>query len=145
MPTDVWHNTRAYLLSQIPELARDSSDHDLLLRLDDEDWILELGPDGILRCQAGYELEDMRSILSDGTAEDLGNDELAKQVKFYLQQATAKYRPWLLQHGCEERVEMTGDYVAVSFEKPVELNDPKKLLDLIRSYQARFRSSGTSG
>lgn len=137
--TDSWAETRAYVLDHIPEFAHDSTDDVLMLRLDDEDWVLEVTSDGLLRCQAGYDLDEMKSILSDGTAEDLGNDELAKQVKFYLQQTTARHRPWLLQHGYVERVEMTGSYVVVSFEQPVNLRNPEDLVDRIRALRARFR------
>lgn len=110
----------------------------LTLELDDEDWQLEITPTGLLVCQAGYALEDMQSLLSDGTAEDLGSDELAKQAKFYIQQVVVKYRDRLIKDGFNERVEMNDEYVAVFFERPVDFDDLQELEHLIARYRRQF-------
>ena len=113
----------------------------LTLELDDEDWQLEITPAGLLVCQAGYALEDMQSLLSDGTAEDLGSDELAKQAKFYIQQVVAKYRTRLIKDGFNERVEMNDEYVAVFFERPIDFNDLPELERLIAQYRRQFSAT----
>jgi len=95
----------------------------------------------MLICQAGYSLEDMESLLSDGTPEDLGSDELAKQAKFYIQQVVSKYRSRLKQDGFTERTEMTDEYVAVLFERQVDLDNLPALDALINQYQKRFTAS----
>ena len=82
----------------------------------------------------------MQSLLSDGTAEDLGSDELAKQTKFYIQQLVAKHRDRLKQDGFTERMEMNDDYVAVFFERRVDLKNLSKLDHLIAQYQQQFRT-----
>ena len=113
----------------------------LTLELDDEDWQLEITPAGLLVCQAGYALEDMQSLLSDGTAEDLGSDELAKQAKFYIQQVVAKYRDRLISDGFSERVEMNDEYVAVFFERPVDFDNLLELEHLIARYRQQFAAT----
>ena len=113
----------------------------LTLELDDEDWQLEITPAGVLVCQAGYALEDMQSLLSDGTAEDLGSDELAKQAKFYIQQVVSKYRDRLIDDGFNERIEMNDEYVAVFFERPVDFDNPSELEQLIARYQRQFAAT----
>jgi hypothetical protein len=72
-------------------------------------------------------MEDMKSMLSDGTPEDLGTDELAKQAKFYLQQTVSKHRPKLMSQGFTERIEMNECHVAAHYERQVDFG---KLPDL---------------
>lgn len=102
------------------------------LQLPNEDWMLELTPDGRLLCQTGMAIEDIQSLLSDGTPEDLGTDELAKQAKYYLQPTVGKFRKTLLEAGFEENTEMTDAYVAVTFERAVDF---QKLSDVIQAIQ----------
>ena len=66
-----WAQVRTSLLEHIPGWLDASPEEALTLQLDDDDWLLEITPTGLLVLQAGYTLEDMQSILSDGTAEDL--------------------------------------------------------------------------
>lgn len=110
----------------------------LTLELENEDWQLEVTPAGFLICQAGYALEDVQSLLSDGTAEDLGGDELAKQAKFYIQQVVSKYRGSLKKDGFTERVEMNEEYVAAFFERAIDLDNLPELEQLIARYQRHF-------
>ena len=110
----------------------------LTLELENEDWQLEVTPAGFLICQAGYALEDVQSLLSDGTAEDLGSDELAKQAKFYIQQVVSKYRNGLKKDGFTERVEMNEEYVAAFFERAIDLDNLLELEQLITRYQRHF-------
>jgi hypothetical protein len=103
----------------------------LALALDDENWMLELTPDGRVICQAGIDMDDLKSLLSDGTPEDLGTDELAKQAKYYLQPVAAKVRKAFLGAGFEETTEMNDEYVAVTFHRPVDLSKPDDIADLV--------------
>ena len=135
-----WQNVQSHLKKTVPGFVQYEPDGALTLELDDGDWQLEVTPQGQLICQAGYALEDMQSLLSDGTAEDLGSDELAKQAKFYIQQVVAKYRDRLKLDGFIERIEMNDDYVAVFFERHVDLKDLSKLDQLIAQYQQQFRA-----
>ncbi len=135
-----WVSARSALLSEISEWFDSSESEPLTLCLPDEDWLLEITPDGRLVCVAGYDLDDMKSMLSDGTAEDLGSDELAKQVKFFLQQTTAKYRRKLLAEGFTERIEMNDDFVAAHFEQNIDLGALAEVCQKIQTAQSWFRS-----
>jgi len=139
--SDLWDHAQAYLKKTYPKFVQYEERGALTLELDDEDWQLEVTPQGMLICQAGYSLEDMESLLSDGTPEDLGSDELAKQAKFYIQQVVSKYRSRLKQDGFTERTEMTDEYVAVLFERQVDLDNLPALDALINQYQKRFTAS----
>ena len=135
-----WQIVESHLKKTVPGFVQYEPGGALTLELADEDWQLEVTPQGQLICQAGYALEDMQSLLSDGTAEDLGSDELAKQAKFYIQQVVAKYRDRLKQDGFIERTEMNDDYVAVFFERNVDLKNLPMLDHLIAQYQQQFGS-----
>ena len=136
-----WDHARKFLIEKFSASSQVTSVGSLSIDVDDEDWLLEVTPEGLLVCQSGYDLDDMKSVLSDGTAEDLGSDELAKQAKFYLQQTVSKYRARLIQDGFTERIEMNDEYVAMMFERPVNLDQLDDLERVIRQYQARFSSS----
>ena len=139
--SEAWELTRDFLTKKFPNCHQSDPSGPLTFELDNEEWILEISSTGTLACQSGYALEDMKSILSDGTAEDLGTDELAKQAKFYLQQATSKYRNRLKQEGFTERTEMNDEYVAVMFEREVSLDRLDELEQTIRRYQTFFSAA----
>ena len=71
-----WSEIRTELCRKEPTLYELEPGGALGLTLDD-DWIMELTPDGRLICQTGMDMEDIQSLLSDGTPEELGTDELA--------------------------------------------------------------------
>jgi uncharacterized protein YegL len=77
-------------------------------------------------------MEDVKSLLSDGTPEDLGTDELAKQAKYYLQPAVSRVRKAFLGAGFEENTEMNETYVAVTFHRPVDFGKLDELMEAIR-------------
>jgi hypothetical protein len=83
-----WEETRAKLMQSEPAFYELEPGGSLALPLSDEAWMLELTPDGRLICQTGMDMDDIQSLLSTGTPEDLGTDELAKQAKYYLQPAS---------------------------------------------------------
>ena len=132
----LWDEARAFLTRTFPNCHQSDPSGPITFDLDNEEWNLEISSNGVLACQSGFDLEDMKSILSDGTAEDLGSDELAKQAKFYLQQTVSKYRNRLKQEGLTERTEMTEEYVAVMFEREIKFDSLQELEQTIRRYQA---------
>lgn len=134
----IWDEARVFLKQKFPNCYQLNPNSPLTFELDNEEWVLEITADGLLACQSGYDLEDMKSVLSDGTAEDLGSDELAKQAKFYLQQAVSKYRNRLKQDGFAERTEMNEEYVAIMFERFIPLERLDELEQTIRHYQTLF-------
>ena len=136
-----WDKAREFLTKKFPNCHQLDPSGPLTFDLDNEEWTLEISPTGILACQSGYDLEDMKSILSDGTAEDLGSDELAKQAKFYLQQTVSKFRNRLKQEGFTERTEMNEEYVAVMFERKINFEPLDELERTVTRFQALFSSS----
>jgi hypothetical protein len=130
--TPVWERLRSQLQQQAPDLYELEPGGALALPLGDEGWLLEITPDGRVICQYGMDMEDIKSLLSDGTPEDLGTDELAKQAKWYIQPAAAKFRQTLKGAGFEENVEMTDEYVAVLFQRQVDIRKPDELVQTVR-------------
>ncbi|MBU6432599.1 MAG: hypothetical protein KJS98_04710 [Nitrospirae bacterium] len=123
---------RASLAPAFPQLLELEPGGALAMELGSDGWLLELTPDGRLLCQYGMALEDVMTLLSDGTPEDLGTDEIAKQAKYYIQPAVSKYRAILLKSGFSEQTEMNDEYVAVRFERSVDLTNPMAVQDLMR-------------
>ena len=127
-----WASLRASLAPTFPQLLELEAGGALSMDLGSDGWLLELTPDGRLLCQYGMALDDVMTLLSDGTPEDLGTDEIAKQAKYYIQPEVSKYRPVLLKSGFSEQTKMTDDYVAALFERNVDLTNPVAVQDLMR-------------
>jgi len=115
-----WEETRSKLMQSEPAFYELEPGGSLALSLGDEAWMLEVTPDGRVICQTGMDMDDIQSLLSTGTPEDLGTDELAKQAKYYLQPAVTKYRKLLIGAGFEENTEMNDQYVAATFQRVMD-------------------------
>jgi hypothetical protein len=127
-----WEAFKASLAPAFPRLIELEPGGPMAMELGHDGWLLELTPDGKLLCQYGMALDDVMTLLSDGTPEDLGTDEIAKQAKYYIQPAVAMYRAILLQSGFSERTEMNDNYVAACFERNVDMANPLAAQDLMR-------------
>lgn len=127
-----WNALKASLISAFPQLMEVEAGGALTMDLGPDGWLLELTPDGRLLCQYGMALDDAMTLLSDGTPEDLGTDEIAKQAKYYIQPAVSKYRAVLLKSGFSEESEITDEYVAARFERAVDVTNPPAVQDLMR-------------
>lgn len=139
-PVPNWEGIRATLQREEPTFYDIEPGGALGLALDDAEWLLELTPDGRLICQTGLDMEDIQSLLSDGTPEELNTDELAKQAKYYLQPSVSKFRDALLHAGFQESTEMTEQYVAATFQRPVDLHNLSDVMAHVRWCQERFKS-----
>ena len=140
MPTKPsWQDIRSQLMQTEPAFYELEPGGSLALPLGDEAWMLEVTPDGNLICQTGMDMEDIQSLLSDGTPEDLGTDELAKQAKYYLQPTVAKRRKSLLGAGFAERTDMTDEYVAVAFQRAVDFAQVDEVRRMVTWCQQQFR------
>jgi hypothetical protein len=128
----VWAKLRADLMRSFPQFYELESNGPLVMDLGEDGWLLEVRPDGKVLCQYGVAMEDVMAMMSEGTPEDLGTDEVAKQAKYFLQPAVAKYRALLLQSGFIEETEMTDEFVAVTFARGADLQNRTKLEDLLR-------------
>ncbi len=127
----LWPQARAALTKAFPQCYELESGGPLALDLGQDGWLLEIKPEGKLVCQFGVAMDDVMSLMSDGTPEDLGTDEVAKQAKYFIQPAVAKYRALLLQSGFAEESEMNEEYVAVTFERAVDFQNLAKVQELI--------------
>ncbi|MEK7236979.1 MAG: hypothetical protein AAB242_10170 [Nitrospirota bacterium] len=127
-----WATLKASLAPLFPGLVELAPGGTLAMDLGSDGWLLELTPDGRVLCQYGMALDDVMTLLSDGTPEDLGTDEIAKQAKYYIQPAVSKYRAILLKSGFSEQSEMNDEYVAARFERSVDLANPTAVQDLMR-------------
>lgn len=128
----LWPDVRRTLAESFPQSYDLEPGGALALDLGQDGWLLEIRPDGKVLCQYGVAMDDVMSLMSDGTPEDLGTDEVAKQAKYFIQPAVSKYRDLLLKSGFAEESEMNEEYVAVSFERPVDFHNVGKVQDLIR-------------
>ena len=128
----LWTETRRTLTKAFPQLYELEPGGPLALDLGNDGWLLEIKPEGKLLCQYGVAIDDVMSLMSDGTPEALGTDEVAKQARYFIQPAVSKFRPLLLQSGFSEQSEMNEEYVAVTFERAVDFQDLSKVQDLMR-------------
>jgi hypothetical protein len=127
-----WSQLRTALTQVFPQLYELEPGGPLAMDLGSDGWLLEIKPDGKVLCQYGVAMDDVMALMSEGTPEDLGTDEVAKQAKYFLQPAVSKFRPLLLQSGFAEETEMNDEFVAVTFARAVDLHNPSKVQDLIR-------------
>ncbi len=136
----LWEDIRSRLVAAVPQFYELDPGGPLALDLTDDGWVLEVRPDGELLCQHGIAMEDVKSLMCDGTTEDLGSDEVAKQAKYFLGPAVSKKRPALLKAGFEEETEMNDEYVAITFRKRLDFQRADDVAAAVRWCQAQFRS-----
>ena len=127
-----WTQLRTELVRSFPQFYELEPNGPLLMDLGGDGWLLEVRPDGKVLCQYGVAMDEVIALMSEGTPEDLGTDEVAKQAKYFLQPAVAKYRALLLQSGFVEETEMTDEFVAVTFTRGADLQNLAKLEELLR-------------
>lgn len=130
--SSLWAQAKTSLVASFPQFYELKPGGPLALDLGSDGWLLEVQPEGRVLCQYGLAMDDVMALMSEGTPEDLGTDEVAKQAKYFVQQAVSKFRALLLQSGFNEETEMNEEYVAVAFARPVDLQNPAKVQDLIR-------------
>lgn len=127
-----WTQLRTALTGSFPQLYELEPGGPLAMDLGSDGWLLEIKPEGTVLCQYGVAMDDVMALMSEGTPEDLGTDEVAKQAKYFIQPAVSKFRPLLLQSGFAEDTEMNEEFVAVTFARAVDVQNPSKVQDLIR-------------
>lgn len=129
--SSTWVQLRADLMQSFPQFYELEPNGPLVMDLGADGWLLEVRPDGRVLCQYGVAMDEVIALMSEGTPEDLGTDEVAKQAKYFLQPAVAKYRALLLQSGFVEETETTDEFVAVTFTRAADLQNRAKLEDLL--------------
>ncbi len=127
-----WAAAKTALSQSFPQFYELEPGGPLVLDLGSDGWLLEVKPEGRVLCQYGLAMDDVMSLMSEGTPEDLGTDEVAKQAKYFIQPAVSKFRLLLLQSGFTEETEMNEAFVAVTFWRPADFQNLFKLSELIR-------------
>lgn len=127
-----WPPLRTALMQAFPQLYELEPGGPLVMDLGSDGWVLEVRPQGTVLCQYGVAMDDVMALMSEGTPEDLGTDEVAKQAKYFIQPAVSKYRALLLESGFSEETEMTDEFVAVTFARGVDVTDSAKVQGLLR-------------
>ncbi len=140
MSEELWVAVRSQLRRTHPTFYESEAGGALLMDLGNEGWLLELTPDGRVLCQMGMAIDDIKCLMSEGTPEDLGTDEVAKQAKYYLQPAVAKFRSVLREAGFEETTEMTEEYVATTFSKAVDYRKPDEVEKAVQWCRLQFKA-----
>ena len=135
-----WERIRSHLRATIPQFYELEPEGALALDLGDDGWLLEVRSDGQFFCQYGVAMDDVKSLMCDGTTEDLGTDEVAKQAKFFLGPAVSKMRPTLRNAGFSEQTEMNDDFVAIIFFKRLDFDRPDEIVAALHWCQNLFRN-----
>lgn len=138
-PLSNWKTIRDQLVQSDSTFFELEPEGALAMQLDHEEWLLEVTPDGRVICQTGMDMEDLMSVLSDGTPEDLGTDEIAKQAKYYIQPTVDKFKRVLLAEGFEQQTEMNDDFVAVTFHRIFDFSSFSELTKSIQWCKERIK------
>src|SRR5438067_2280312 len=133
-----WSGLRVQLRRSQPAFYELEAGGALMMDLGADGWLLEVTPDGRLLCQMGMAIDEIKLLMSEGTPEDLGTDEVAKQAKYYLQPAVSKHRKILLASGFEETTEMNEEYVATTFQRTVDFQRPEKIEEAVQWCRKQF-------
>src|SRR3989442_7753101 len=91
-----WEGVRLRLRRSYPGFYELEAGGALLMDLGSEGWLLELTPDGRLLCQMGMDIEDIMSLMSEGTPEDLGTDEDIRLMRSEEHTSELQSRPHLV-------------------------------------------------
>lgn len=132
MAATAWLQLCAVLRRTFPQFNTIEEDGTLIMDLGSDGWLLEVKPDGRVMCQYGVAMDEVLALMSEGTAEDIGTDEAAKQAKYFIQPAVSKFRPLLVQSGFAEETDINDEFVAVTFTRIVDVENPAKAEHLIR-------------
>ena len=98
----------------------------------EEGYDLHLEADGILTCSFRADLEELRTLISGDTTEDLSEDELCRVAREELRPFLNRYRLKFRQAGFEEGVGSDHNQYAVVFTKPLAGTTPQEASDVLK-------------
>ena len=88
-----WVSVRAQLRRSQPAFYELETEGPLLMDLGGDGWLLEITPDGRLLCQMGMAIDDIKTLMSEGTPEELGTDEVGQnRVRAFQRPETGRER-----------------------------------------------------
>ena len=128
---DVWESVREEVIQAHPDFYEFEPGGAIAMELGQSGWMLELQPVARLLCQVGVDMEELRTLLSENTAEDLSPDELQRVAKDHLRPSVRRYKPKLLAAGFHEATEVEEEFMAITFERPIDFQDPAYIHETI--------------
>ncbi len=127
-----WLNQVKRLLVQKGISSHQTATEDGAIHFDwEEGHDLHLGTDGMLTCSFKVDLEELRTLISGDTTEDLSEDELCRVAREELRPCLDRYRWKLRQAGFQESVESDRDQYAIVFTKPLAAITPQEASDVV--------------
>jgi len=93
--------------------------------------LVEIEPAGVVRCQFGVDLEELRDLIAGSATEDLGEDELVRAARYHLQTIAKPYAARLTAGGFAEEYDVTAEHAVIGYVHPVDLSQPDKVLTVL--------------
>lgn len=93
---------------------------------------LRLGPDGILTCSFTADLEEIRTMISGDTTEDLSEDELCRVAREELRPVVDRHRRRFIQAGFEEGIESDHEQYSIVFTRTLTGAAPQVVSDVLK-------------
>ena len=93
--------------------------------------LVEVDPAGVVRCQFGIDLEELRDLIAGSATEDLGEDELVRAARYHLQTLAKPYAARLTAGDFAEEYEVTPAYAVIGYVHAVDLSQPDKVLPVL--------------
>ena len=118
-----WTSFRTEIMRVYPDFYELEPGGAIVMNLGTSGWMLELQPVARLLCQVGVDLEELRTLLSGNTAEDLSSDELQRVAKDHLRGAVQQHKATLVEAGFQEKTDVEEEFMAITFERPIDFHD----------------------
>ena len=93
--------------------------------------LVEVDCAGVVRCQFGVDLEELRDLIAGSATEDLGEDELVRAARYHLQTIAQPYAARLTAGGFAEEYEVTAEHAVIAYVHPVNLSQPDETLAVL--------------
>jgi hypothetical protein len=102
---------------------------------------LQLGGNGVLTCSFKVDLEEIRTLISDDTTEDLSEDELCRVAREELRPVVDRYRWEFRKAGFEEAIESDHNQYAIVFTRSLMGTTPQEARDVLKWCQQSLRGN----
>jgi hypothetical protein len=89
--------------------------------------LVEVDSSGVVRCQFGVDLAELRDLIAGSATEDLGEDELVRAARYHLQTIAKPYAARLTAGGFAEEYEVTAEHAVIGYAHPVDLSQPDQV------------------
>lgn len=97
-----------------------------------DDYLLELDSEQGVMCLFGVDMEELRLLVSGGSNEDLGEDELQRVAREHLRPLYRRYESVLTRAGFASEVRVDAHSYAVAFVKPITGLSPESVVEWVR-------------